>query len=198
MTPISQGSVFTFFRSRCNTVLFLMLAILMATLSHASDYREVDWVELIPDDDLQALLLPPEWVNDIEDGSPEDDLTALRTTRSADEREARYQEALQSSKVRPEFDQQKIRIPGFVVPLVINDSNQVTEFFLVPYMGACLHFPPPPPNQIIHVSYPEGMEMPSLYEPYWVEGLLEIRRISHHLGEAAYALQASGFELYDY
>lgn len=175
----------------------LLACCLLITTSLASNYREVDWIELIPDDDLQALLRPPEWVNNIEDGSERDDMDNFRSSGPMNEEEARYQQALTSSKVKPELDQQKIRIPGFVVPLAVDDKRRVTEFFLVPYFGACLHYPPPPPNQIIHVTYPQGLQMTSLYQPYWIEGVLEIRSISNYMGASAYAMQASGFDLYD-
>lgn len=63
------------------------------------------------------------------------------------------------------------KLPGFIIPIRLN-GVLVTEFFLVPTAGACIHTPPPPPNQIVLVSYPEGIELPSLYEAFWIQGTL--------------------------
>jgi len=164
----------------------------------APEYRELDWVELIPDDDLAALLNPPQWLMEIDDGSGLDDPALFDTREQENESDSRYRQALQSSAVRGELANQKVRVPGFIVPLAFDDKRRVIEFFLVPYMGACLHLPPPPPNQIIHVNYELGLEQDSLWEPYWVEGELQIKTVSHYLGDAAYAIDAQNLEIYSY
>lgn len=178
------------------TALVLPVRALLA--ADASEYREVEWVELIPDEDLAALLLPPQWLTDIDDGSSLDDPALFGTREQESEADRRYREALQSTAVRGELANQKVRIPGFIVPLNHDDQRRVIEFFLVPYMGACLHLPPPPPNQIIHVDYEPGLALDSLWEPYWIEGVLEIKTVSHFLGEAAYAIDAQKLEIYEY
>ncbi len=163
-----------------------------------TEYRELEWVELIPDDDLAALLNPPQWLNEIDDGTRMDDPALFGSREQESEEDRRYRQALQSKAVRGELAEQNVRIPGFIVPLNYDDQRRVIEFFLVPYMGACLHMPPPPPNQIIHVDYEMGLPLDSLWEPYWVEGKLEIKSVSHYLGEAAYAINAQALELYEY
>ncbi len=71
-----------------------------------------------------------------------------------------------------------IRLPGYIVPLTI-DGAVVTEFLFVPVAGSCVHTPSPPPNQIIHVVYPKGIEFKSIFDAYWIEGeLLAERRVS--------------------
>ncbi|RKF13278.1 DUF3299 domain-containing protein [Alginatibacterium sediminis] len=65
-----------------------------------------------------------------------------------------------------------IRIPGFVVPLETK-GELITEFLLVPYMGACIHYPPPPANQIVYVQSDEGVMLEDIWEPVWIEGRLE-------------------------
>lgn len=71
--------------------------------------------------------------------------------------------------VNPEVVGTTIRMPGYILPLNIQDQK-VTEFLLVPTVGACIHTPPPPANQIVHVQYPEGIEIKGLYEPVWISG----------------------------
>jgi hypothetical protein len=50
------------------------------------------------------------------------------------------------------LDGQNIRLPGYIVPLEVSEEGRTTEFLLVPYFGACIHVPPPPSNQIVHVK----------------------------------------------
>lgn len=64
-----------------------------------------------------------------------------------------------------------IRIAGYLLPLEFADLG-VTEFLLVPYVGACIHVPPPPPNQLIQVKLSEPMISTELYFPVWVAGTL--------------------------
>ncbi|WP_205472505.1 DUF3299 domain-containing protein [Agarivorans sp. Alg241-V36] len=73
--------------------------------------------------------------------------------------------------VNTELDGKPLRIPGFVVPLDV-EGELVKEFLLVPYFGACLHYPPPPPNQIVYVTYSKGLQLEDLWEPVWVEGTI--------------------------
>lgn len=105
--------------------------------------------------------------------------------------------AANRSAVRTEWDGTEVRIPGFVLPLEF-DGDQVTEFLLVPYVGACIHTPPPPANQIIHVRANVGFRAQGLFTPVWVRGKLSIERSLQSVGlsdgtsgfEVGYALEA--------
>lgn len=66
----------------------------------------------------------------------------------------------------------QIRIPGYMLPLE-SGADGVTRFLLVPWVGACIHTPPPPPNQMIHVSVPGGTSFRGSFAPVWVEGTIE-------------------------
>ena len=44
------------------------------------------------------------------------------------------------------LDGVRARIPGYVVPLESSAAGHL-EFLLVPYFGACIHTPPPPPTR---------------------------------------------------
>jgi hypothetical protein len=76
-----------------------------------------------------------------------------------------------SFAVVEELDGANIRMPGYVLPLEF-DGHKVTEFFLVPYVGACMHAPVPPPNQMVHVSVTPGVETGGLYDPVWISGIM--------------------------
>ncbi len=73
-----------------------------------------------------------------------------------------------------------IKIPGFAVPLVENDGGDedgfeyIKEFLLVPVYGMCIHVPPPPPNQVIHVILEKPEHFEKLLYAIWVTGILEI------------------------
>jgi len=108
----------------------------------------------------------------------------------------RYQQALSSTRIVSEMDGKAIRIPGFIVPMQFDDEQNITQFFLVPFFGACIHVPPPPPNQIIFVNYPKGLKVDELYDPIWVSGILETSLVQSELATAAYSIQMQWFEVY--
>lgn len=88
------------------------------------------------------------------------------------------------------LDGQRVRLPGFVVP-VEWDLDDVREFLLVPYYGACIHVPPPPANQIVHVVLPEGKTYRGeVFDTVWVTGVLHIERFSSEMADAGYRLEA--------
>ena len=108
----------------------------------------------------------------------------------------KYQQALQSVNVRGEIDGKAVRVPGFVVPLEFDDNQVITQFFLVPYFGACIHMPPPPPNQIILVNYSTGLELDALYDPIWISGMLKVSLTENSLGRSAYSMDMHMYEPY--
>ena len=59
-----------------------------------------------------------------------------------------------ATKLNEALNDTYIKMPGFIVPLEMGSSG-VTEFILVPYVGACIHTPPPPPNQLVFVTAKE-------------------------------------------
>jgi len=109
-----------------------------------------------------------------------------------------------SSAVVATLDGRKIRLPGYVLPLELA-QQKVREFLLVPYVGACIHTPPPPANQIVHVNVPKGFESRGLYAPVWVEGTMKVRQADYRVSfvdgsdsvMASYALSATAVSDYD-
>ena len=103
------------------------------------------------------------------------------------------------------LDGQEVRIPGYLLPLETT-AGRVTEFLLVPYVGACIHVPPPPPNQIVHVKVLQkgGYKTTKLFDPVWVTGKISVKSMVKELylvdGSAGidigYALQASQIRPY--
>lgn len=159
-------------------------------------FRVIEWTDLMPKDDLDALLHPPESLNDIADGSMEDQISSQIQGTIAKANDSRYQRALLSTRIVPEYDGQKIRLPGFIVPLEVSDDQTITSFFLVPYFGACIHVPPPPPNQIIYAEYDKGFKLDALYDPFWISGTLSTKLIENNMATAAYTIKVDRVEPY--
>lgn len=168
----------------------LPLLMLSSTLALAEP-RTLDWLDLLPDDDLQALLDMPEIEHDWAEEAPG---TFEQSLRQID---ANLPAVMYSTRVIAELDGQQVRIAGFPVPLQQDANGRYTSFFLVPYAGACIHVPPPPPNQIVLVDYPQGLAIDSLYDAFWVSGQLHTEQSSNELADASYRLTAQRVWLYD-
>ena len=93
------------------------------------------------------------------------------------------------------LDNTFVKIPGFMLPLEFN-GQEVTEFLLVPYVGACIHVPPPPANQVVYVKLEKPWVSTDLYDPVWVEGMMQVESIRSLYAEAAYTIQ--GLEVTKY
>ncbi len=186
----------------------IISGVLLLAASHmvsAKTYTSLEWTDLIPKSNLDALLNPPPSVTDTPHDLGGDSLAALSnaidlgiqsTQKVPTPQEQAYSQALVSTDIKTELDQTNIRLPGFIVPVEYNDDQVVTEFFLVPYFGACIHVPPPPPNQIIYVKYPKGLTLDALYDPFWIEGELKTELNQNNIATAAYALTADEIKPY--
>jgi uncharacterized protein len=100
--------------------------------------------------------------------------------------------------INRDLDQTSVKIPGFVVPLDILPTGNIREFYLVPYFGACIHVPPPPPNQIVYVKMTVPVKAVSMYNAVWVSGVLRTESKTSRFGAAAYTLEGVKIEAYRY
>lgn len=82
----------------------------------------------------------------------------------------------------------EVKIPGFVVPLE-GDEDNLSEFLLVPYFGACTHVPPPPSNQIVHVTFKKPVPVDNLYDAVWIVGKLTTKGWQGELATVGYSLE---------
>lgn len=99
----------------------------------------------------------------------------------------------QASGVRTDWNGKVVRIPGFIVPVDYKGTG-ITAFILVPYVGACVHVPPPPANQLVFVTTSEPYESKGLFEPVNVTGMFGTASTSTQLAEVGYALSADRIE----
>jgi hypothetical protein len=147
-------------------------------------FNTTSWDDLIPQDWDPLAAFKGMDISKLQDSDPRAD-AALRDLRTA----------WDAAPANPAMQRKPIRIAGFLVPLEWGDKN-LKEFLLVPYFGACIHTPPPPANQIIHVvANPPAKGMQSM-QAVWVEGVLEIALADTDMGRSTYRMQARGVKPY--
>ncbi len=91
--------------------------------------------------------------------------------------------------VVPELDGKLVSIGGYLVPLDF-ESTAIKEFLLVPFVGACIHVPPPPSNQIVFVKFDEGLEITGPFDPVKVVGTMKTETAFTGLADAGYSINA--------
>lgn len=168
--------------------LFAAVLFCFATLALAAPPAELDWLELMPAADRKALEEMPEIAHDSPENAGFSDAGGLKQG-------AGLPEVMYSANTVAALDGRRIRLGGYPVPLESDDKGNSTLFFLVPYPGACIHVPPPPPNQLVLVRYPKGIALEDIYAPLWVSGTLKVEQISNELADAAYAMDAGEVRL---
>lgn len=154
-----------------------VLCLLVVSLtSMAGEPKEIFWEDLIPQGHMQV---------DTQDQA------------SHEGAEQNWVQPDLDAPIVKELNGQSVSLPGFVVPLE-GDDEVITEFLLVPYFGACIHVPPPPPNQIVHVTIKGGVPIESLYDAIVVTGVISTETWSGEIAQVGYTMKAVGvapFEL---
>lgn len=143
-----------------------------------SPVRTIGWEQLIPPGwdpykDLKALNL-----DGLKDNDPK-----------AEEALKKMRQMWDNAPINPVVLGQSVRLPGFMVPLEDLPEGS-KEFLLVPYFGACVHSPPPPANQIVHVVLDKPTKRFRLMDTLWVTGALSATKTDSHMGVASYRIDA--------
>jgi hypothetical protein len=204
---ISHHNVIPRVNIMLQSLFIVLLSVLLSvnTMASAKKYDVIEWVDLIPQADLDALLNPPASITSIPHGfdSTLDQLSDAidkgieQSKKIPTPEEQAYSAALESTNVKNELANKNIRLPGFIVPVEYSDAQVITEFFLVPYFGACIHVPAPPPNQVVYVKYPKGLHLTALYDPFWIEGELKTEIKKNDIATAAYEVTADAIKPYE-
>lgn len=216
-------------KNRKPVLLCSTLAMVLAASSVAAQPSVVDWDKLAPPqiviedpfaslsrDQLDALRQILRFEMSKDTASPSmstEDASILRERLAGEGLDVDWlfeqretimeQRRAQSTAVNPEIIGQEVRIPGYLLPLEF-DGLKVTEFLLVPYAGACIHTPPPPANQMVHVTFETGIEVAGLFTPVWIEGAMNAAYSVQDVGfadgasrvEVGYEMSAEAVELY--
>lgn len=150
--------------------------------------EELSWGDLVPPEALDLAGMP----------QPTHDLSALADTLSDEEFGDPAVQMQPAAPVVAALDGRSVKLPGYIVPLGIDPDGSVSEFLLVPYFGACIHVPPPPSNQIVHVRSKKGIELAALYQPFWVSGAMQVEHVESELANAGYRISEASVEPYSY
>ena len=100
-----------------------------------------------------------------------------------------------AKKLNPILDGAYIKMPGYIIPIDLT-TDGVTSFILVPYVGACLHTPPPPANQLVFVTTQKPWPSDNLWDAVWVTGQMEHEIQTTEVAETGYLLKAEKMEAY--
>ena len=146
--------------------------------------RTLEWDDLMPAD-----FDPGAPFKDINIASLADDDPKAR------ELMAQLRKLWDEAPVVSALDGARVRLPGFAIPLE-TDGQTATRFLLVPYIGACIHVPPPPLNQTVLVEAPTGASVRGVFDPVWVTGHLTVQRATTGLANAGYTLTATEVKPY--
>lgn len=138
--------------------------------------RDITWDDLIP----EGWVPPAVQIDHFFDAPPTPATSAVSDT-----------------PVVVAMDQVRVRLPGYLVPLDVEGENLRT-FLMVPYFGACIHVPPPPPNQVVYVEMPEAVQLDDPYGAHWVTGIMTTRASSTSMAEASYSMQGEIVEVFDW
>ncbi|MAC78841.1 MAG: hypothetical protein CML66_12345 [Rhodobacteraceae bacterium] len=152
-------------------------AALLPVRGRAGDARRIEWDDLIPPGVDYAEIIGDGEMDPVNDTwKPVYDANALR--------------------LNPELDGALVKLPGYIVPLEAGLKG-VTMFLLVPYVGACIHVPPPPPNQLVVVETGKPWPSTDLFDAVWVTGAMRARIRTTDIADAGYSMTADLIEPYD-
>jgi hypothetical protein len=206
--------------------MFIVICTLGYLPAMAEQVRQLNWENLVPahlltDDPLADLTeeqrdlviwalntldsLPPRGTDTEEFYREIDGATAQLKKQGIDINELMDKRKIHHTSIVAELNGQRVRIPGYLLPLEVS-ATKVTEFLLVPYIGACIHVPPPPPNQIIYVKLgpKKSYKNKNLYEPVWITGVIAAKSMVKDLYlvdgstgvDIGYSMQATHIEPY--
>ncbi len=170
--------------------------------------REISWDELMPigEEDILAEMYEAFYADlDRQLRGSQTQMTAPGAAWSPEATPDGFEEGGEFDKMPQlgtfntvaELDGQHVRIPAYITPLDFSASTEHAQFLLVPYFGACIHSPPPPPNQVIFVQASPPARIANIWGAVWAEGLLTAQTAKNDIGDAAYTLQLTKLEPYD-
>lgn len=157
------------------TMLLALASMGLATRGLADTVIPLDWKDLLPEGD-QAIPA------DLQGLLPHDE-SAMAAGQPV------------STGIRTDWNGQIVQLSGFIVPIDYQGTG-VTAFILVPYVGACVHVPPPPANQLVFVTSATPYESAGMFEAVTVTGMFGTASTSTQLAEIGYALSADEIQTY--
>jgi uncharacterized protein len=185
---------------RAQAITRAMLALLLtlsgtgAPVAAGAPLVELKWDQLVPPappKPRKPTFLAP---GGYDIGSVPDDGTPLPTPMQ----EGRWMSVPRKSRgpapVVEGLDGKRVHIGGYIVPLDFA-ATTIKEFLLVPFVGACIHVPAPPSNQIIYVKTEKGFDVQGSFDAVYVTGMLKVASTATGLAEAGYSIEAEKVEM---
>jgi len=151
----------------------------------AAEYQEIAWDELVPKEWDPLAQFKKRNAAKLQDSSPEAD-SLLQEMRAV----------WDNAPTVHAMNGRNVRLPGYVVPLEAT-AGALKEFLLVPYFGACIHTPPPPANQIVHVITEKPVTGFGAMAAVWITGTLSTGRSNSEMGASGYQLRLETIEAYE-
>ena len=151
----------------------------------ATIFKEIPWEDLVPKDWNPMKITSDPKLGAVQDGSTQ----ALGMMR-------KLREAWDNAPTVPKLNGAAVKLPGYVVPLE-SVQGELKEFLLVPYFGACIHTPPPPANQIIHVVLDKPAKGFRAMDAVWASGVLKTVRGESDMGASGYRMQSASIVMYE-
>ncbi len=180
------------------TIVLAMLFVGMPTLAQlappkpasgpsasSGEFRQARWEELVPKGWDPFASFKDTNRGALSDSNPRV-LQMMRELR----------EVLDNAPTVAEMNGAAVKLPGYVVPLE-EVKGELKEFLLVPYFGACIHTPPPPANQIVHVVMTTPVKGIRSMEAVWASGTLRTARQDSAMGTSGYRMNAVIVQRYE-
>lgn len=151
-----------------------------SSLPHGTE--EFQWKQLIPQDWNPRATLDRLGVDQFKDNDPK-----------AKQIMAQIRVEWDRAPAVTSLDGQWVRITGYVVTLE-GDENGATEFLLVPFYGSCIHTPPPPANQVVHVLTSKPIPAAVMFNQVRVTGKMAVIQAKTGLASAGYQIRDADVE----
>ncbi|MEO1656620.1 MAG: DUF3299 domain-containing protein [Pseudomonadota bacterium] len=155
----------------------------------------LDWTDLLPEGEEERLIqIYEDFYTGLDARFGGSDLGGLGAIAEGSALDSMPQ--LGTFNTVESLNGKRIELPGFVVPLDFKGRAHST-FLIVPYFGACIHTPPPAPNQIVFATAEPAQELGNIFYPLWFTGVLETNRQDTDLGNTAYTLRLESVRPYE-
>lgn len=164
--------------------------------------RTVKWEDLLPDG--TSTMIPLDAASDFPDvmASPSPSM-GMGSEMGGDMNDlmggvtgAGKDFMLAENAPRDDMDGQRIALAGYMTPIAV-ENNKTRTFLLVPYVGACIHVPAPPPNQVVLVEAREPVEVREMWTPFVAVGKMSVETVDTGLAEVGYTMELERIEKYE-
>lgn len=164
--------------NRRTALMLLSGSVVAPKMAFAATPREIQWTDLIPEGLTYSKI--------IGDGEYDEANDVWKPVYDAN-----------ATELNEDLNGVYIKMPGFIIPFDVS-AQGVTNFMLVPYVGACIHTPPPPANQLVLVNATHPWPGDQLWDPVWVTGIMHTQLQSTGLGQTGYSIAADKMETYEW